>query len=316
MSVYKRGNIWWVKFSTNGQHFRQSSRSTKKREAEQYEKALRAEVARRLHRGRTGKPIDVTYADALLMWIETGAPKSMYSHIRNTRPYLDNVPLPQVPAAAAQMSRDFFIKGLSVQTINRRLACVRRVLNLCFKEWNMLDFPLAQKVKLHSEKGLSREIYLSKQEVTDLVSAVDDEEARKVILIAANTGLRRSEVMGLTDKNWQPPNIVLTTKTKSGKARTVPLISELHPLMTLPFQLTMWELRKAFEQARKSIQRPDIRFHDLRHTFASWLIKDPDIPLTLVRDLLGHSSLVVTDKYSHLRGGNIDMLEKALGTKK
>ena len=114
----------------------------------------------------------------------------------------------------------------------------------------MLDFPLAQKVKLHSEKGLSREIYLSKQEVTDLVSAVDDEEARKVILIAANTGLRRSEVMGLTDKNWQPPNIVLTTKTKSGKARTVPLISELHPLMTLPFQLTMWELRKAFEQAR------------------------------------------------------------------
>lgn len=316
MSVFKRGNIWWVKFSSHGEHFRQSSGSTNKREAEQYEKALREEVTRRQHQGRTGKPVDVTYADALLMWIETGAPKSMYSHIRNTRPYLDDVQLHLVPPAAAQMSRDFFKKGLSVQTINRRLACVRRVLNLAFKEWNMLDLPLAQKIKLYSEKGLSREVYLSKQEVTNLVNAVENEEARKVILIAANTGLRRGEVMGLTKRNWKIPNIVLTTKTKSGKARTVPLISELHELMTPPFKLTMDGLRKEFEKARIAIERPDIRFHDLRHTFASWLIKDPEIPLTLVRDLLGHSSLVVTDKYSHLRGGNIDMLEKALGTKK
>ena len=44
-----------------------------------------------------------------------------------------------------------------------------------------------------------------------------------------------------------------------------------------------------------------VRIHDLRHTFASWLASNPEIPMTVVRDLLGHSSLATTNKYSHLR---------------
>lgn len=44
-----------------------------------------------------------------------------------------------------------------------------------------------------------------------------------------------------------------------------------------------------------------VRLHNLRHTFASWIASNPGIPLTKLRDLLGHSSLAASSKYAHLR---------------
>jgi len=60
-------------------------------------------------------------------------------------------------------------------------------------------------------------------------------------------------------------------------------------------------IRWDFNKARESFDMPTLRLHDLRHTFASWPFENPNIPITAVRDLLGHSNLSVTNKYSHLR---------------
>lgn len=236
----------------------------------------------------------------------------MWSHARNTRPYLDNVPLHLVVPAAHQMKSDMLRNGLSPQTINRRLAVVRRVLNVAYREWDWLTEPLGQKIKLLSEKGMAREFYLSQEEVDQLADAVTDPEARKIIVLAAYTGLRRGELLGMTAANWQPPYIVLNSKTKGKKPRTVPLIEPLHNLITLPFQVDDQTLRREFESAREKIGRPDIRFHDLRHTYASWLAKDPSIPLATLRDILGHSNLTVTSKYAHLRGDTMNLVTGAL----
>ena len=75
----------------------------------------------------------------------------------------------------------------------------------------------------------------------------------------------------------------------------------LMPTITLPWGITDDGLRKAWEASREASGMQGVRFHDLRHTFASWLARDPEIPLTLIRDAMGHSSLAVTSKYSHLR---------------
>lgn len=312
--LYKRGNIWWVKFKAGGEVIQRSAGTTSKRKAEEVERALRHKVAKHLHAQRTGKPVTRTYSEAVIKWVESGAPKSMWSHARNTRPYLDKVPLHLVVPAAHNMKQAMLSHGLSPMTINRRLAVVRRVLNVAYKEWDWIDEPLGGKIKLLSEKSMSREFFLSQEEVDTLLAATSNEDARRVMTLAAYTGLRRSEILKLKPENWHKPYIVLFSDTKSGKPRSVPVIEDLHPIMQrLPFMISEWELRKAFEAARESIGRTEIRFHDLRHTYASWLIKNPDIPLTVIRDILGHSNLSVTSKYAHLRGSTIDMVTNAIG---
>jgi integrase len=310
--LYKRGEVWHVKFKAGGKVFAKSARTTSKRKAQEFERDLRTAVARELHAGRTGQPVDRTYGEALEKWIQTGSPKSMYSHAMNTALYLKDVQLHLVVPAAHEMKASMLRRELSPQTINRRLAVVRRVLNMAYKEWDWIREPLGQKIQLISEKGMAREFYLSQEEVVQLLAAVTDPEALKVIHLAAYTGLRRGELLTLKPDQWQKPYIVLSNKTKSGKPRTVPVIEDLHDLVTLPFKITEHNLRKAFEAARDAIERPDIRFHDLRHTYASWLAKNPDIPLTTIRDILGHSNLSVTSKYAHLRGDTFDMVSRAL----
>lgn len=228
----------------------------------------------------------------------------MYSHINNVRPYMDRALLASSVAAASDMKTAMLADNLSNQTINRRLAVVRRVLNLAYEQWDWLREPLGQKIGMLSESGTARHIYLSREEVTALVKSMESATARVVVLVAAYTGLRRGELLGLQPANWRPPAIMLGAKTKSGRPRGIPLVAELHHVMKdLPFSLTEWELRKDFEQARELLGLSHVRFHDLRHTFASWLAENPETPLTVIRDILGHSSLAVTSRYSHLRTG-------------
>lgn len=316
MSVYKRGSIWWVKITVGGTVVRRSSGSTSKREAQKCERDLRFEHADQLQSSRVRFASERTYREALLKWIQSGAPKSMWSHARNTRPYLDDVRLHQVVPHAHDMKQDMLAKGLKVTTINRRLAVVRRILNVAYREWDWLREPLGQKIQLMSEKGTARETYLSKEEVEALVGLIEDPDVKAITLIAAYTGLRLGEIRGLTDKNWQKPYIVLDSNTKGKKPRVIPLLDELHDLMeTVNFNLTEWEIRKHFEAAREAMERPDIHFHDMRHTFASWLVTDPTIPLTVIRDLMGHANLTVTSKYAHLRGIDPGIINAALKKK-
>lgn len=315
MSVYKRGRVYWVEFQVRGQRIRQSTGEDNKRKAEAYEKALRSQIADDLHHSRTGNATQKTYADALLRWLDSGAPESMLSHARNTRPYLDDVKLEQVPASAHDMKVDMRKRGLSILTINRRLAVVRRILNLAYDEWDWISQPLGRKIGLYSEKGTARELYLSPEEVTELVSHMQNEDAAKVTLLAAYTGLRQGEILGLTPENWQDPYIVLKGKgTKNKRPRKIPIVDAAKWLVTPPFNLKQYGIRKHFEAARVAMERPEIRYHDLRHTFASWLAKNPAIPLTVIRDLMGHSSLAVTSKYTHLRDDHKAILEQSMPT--
>ncbi|SEN57474.1 site-specific integrase [Halomonas caseinilytica] len=109
-----------------------------------------------------------------------------------------------------------------------------------------------------------------------------------MIALAALTGLRRGELRSLDPPNVQGGRIILRPgQTKSGKARVVPLPPDGMALVEdLPFSTTGHQLRKAFEAARKGIRREELRFHDLRHTYAS-LLAEAGETLTTVRDMLG-----------------------------
>lgn len=228
----------------------------------------------------------------------------MRSHIGAVSDYIGHEQLTRAVAASSDMKAAMLANKLSPQTINRRLAVVRRLLNLAYKQWEWIREPLGQRIELMSEKGFARDVFLTREQVTLFINAMKKDQAKRFVLLAAYTGMRKSEIRKLTPENWREPIITLTSKTKNGRPRSIPLIEELFWVMDgLPFTIHDEALRDDWEQAREAIGMPHVRMHDLRHTFASWLAENPAIPLTVLRDILGHSSLAVTSRYSHLRTG-------------
>lgn len=135
-------------------------------------------------------------------------------------------------------------------------------------------------------------------------------------VFALNTGLRLSSqyaaTYGMID--WTR-NVLDVPRTKNDEPVHVPLNSNvLAALRSLP----SWQERKGpifrnqrypkkavlsndhwFKPALKAAGISDFRWHDLRHTFASWLVQD-GVPLDRVSKLLGHKSLTMTMRYAHL----------------
>jgi integrase len=156
---------------------------------------------------------------------------------------------------------------------------------------------------------------------------------RPMVLLALNTGLRRGELLSL---HWHDINLagkLLTipgSTAKTGQTRRVPLNAEALEALNTWCELTAAPAGEAFvfpgENGKRmgSVSRSwkrvsaiaglnDFRFHDLRHHFASRLVIE-GVPLNTVRELLGHTSLEMTLKYSHLAPeGLASAVEKVSG---
>ena len=90
-------------------------------------------------------------------------------------------------------------------------------------------------------------------------------------------------------------------------------LEELFMPMDLISCNTYDRVRRGRGHIRKLVERPGIRFHDLRRTHGSRLAQNPAIPLTTIRDLLGHSNLSVTNRYASLQGNHFAAVSGALG---
>jgi integrase len=124
------------------------------------------------------------------------------------------------------------------------------------------------------------------------------------VVVAMHSGMRRGEVRGL---DWSRVDfsrgVLRLEMTKSGRRREIPMnraiydaLSALPRTGTKVFPTTG---RTAFLGAVDRAGLKDFRFHDLRHTFASQLVMRGR-PLKEVQELLGHSSVRMTERYSHL----------------
>ena len=144
-------------------------------------------------------------------------------------------------------------------------------------------------------------------------------ELGAVIRLALNTGMRRDEVLFLKWEwvNLQEGFITLPhTHSKSKKSRRVPVnpvvrqilmeasMGSGRPVEGTIFRISPTEhgartwLQREFKQACRMAGIDDMRFHDLRHTAATRLV-EAGIPLHAVAELLGHSSVRMTERYSH-----------------
>lgn len=128
------------------------------------------------------------------------------------------------------------------------------------------------------------------------------------ILLSMNTGLRRGELMQLTWGDITANSIHVPAEiTKGNRDRHIPLNKEAREVVSKWRQQSEGEalipvkfLQKAWERVLKGDARIDnFRWHDLRHHFASMLVKN-GVPLNTVRELLGHANIDQTIRYAHL----------------
>ncbi|HQR23123.1 MAG TPA: site-specific integrase [Burkholderiaceae bacterium] len=181
-------------------------------------------------------------------------------------------------------------------TINRYLSVLRRIGNLA-EQWGLLE--RAPRITLLPERN-ERHVYLTPAEVQRLAAKCQP-EVGDAVRLAALTGLRRSELLRLRPSDLRDGALLLDARTKSGRPRLVPLPPEALRIARarLPWTIDAYQLRAGFESARKAARLPHVRFHDLRHTYASWLVQSGQ-SMKAVKDLLGHSTMAMTDRYAHL----------------
>lgn len=244
----------------------------------------------------------MTFKDHLNAWLNGEARllkdhKALCLRAKHVKKYVNGT-LAQAPEQAAAMTKVFVRKGLKPSTINRRLSIVRRVLNIAFDS-GAVDVQYGRRVKLLPEKN-ERHVYLSKGEIEALAQAAGD--CGDAIRFLAYTGLRLGEMYSLNECDILDGMITLKPEnTKTSRPRRIPLPLAVQSLAEPWRWPGLSTLRRRFAEARVAVGKPDLHIHDLRHTYASLLCAS-GAPMTAVRDLLGHTSLAVTNRYSHLMG--------------
>jgi integrase len=207
-------------------------------------------------------------------------------------------------------------KGNMPATINRHLAAIKHMFTKA-EEWQMVEEEVlkrVRKVKLLKENN-RRLRYLSKEECRSLIEACDG-YLKPIVIMALNTGMRKGEILGLKWENIDLKHGFILLEegdTKNSERREIPINGTLRAvLQSIPRRLDNGHvffnpgtdkpyqvLSRAFARACKKAYIKDFHFHDLRHTFASHLVMAGQ-DITTVKELLGHKTLAMTLRYSHL----------------
>lgn len=149
---------------------------------------------------------------------------------------------------------------------------------------------------------------------------------RDLVVFLLLTGARVGEALGLEWKDVHMESVVLTTrKRREGRVgrRRVPLVGEAREVVQRlirergdgarrhgPFAKHYEVVRRAWCEACEEAKVEDLRMHDLRHTFASDMLRAGSSP-KVVADILGHTTLELIDRYGHLVPGDLEQaLEK------
>jgi len=213
-------------------------------------------------------------------------------------------------------------KGFEKSTTNRYVALLKRMFNLAIDEGYAETNP-AKKVRLFSETENLKERILNEDEERRLIENCCD-HMKDIVTFALNTGMRLGEILRLKWANVDMRSGMIRVEfTKSGKTRIVPMNQTLKVLLaglkkrggeyvfTNPGSNDRFrEIKRSFKTGCRKAGIEGLRFHDLRHTFASRLVRN-GVDIGTVRKLLGHSTLLVTQRYVH---SDEEMLRSAVGS--
>lgn len=295
MPVTKRPNgSYQVTVCYGGRTYRKTSRHWTHADARAYERQWLASV----RDAAAGRQPERLIADALERWLTDHVPRlksarQTRNHVRALLPYIAGRKIGEIAHTWADVKAGE--RGKAAATVNHKGRILRQVGRAAWIEWGWLDRPPA--IALLPETP--RERFLTLPEVDALVSAMPSPEGGAYVLLAAYTGIRRGHLLRLAHHDVEGDFIRLDRSGKTRRLQLVPLHPKVREIaLMLPLPIGDRRLREEWSAAREATGI-DCRWHDLRHTCASWLVQ-AGVPLHTVAELLGHSSTAVTKRYAHL----------------
>lgn len=287
------GTIFGISFvSASGKRISRSAGTKEKREACELRDKLKYEAWRVSRLGEKPKQMR---DDAALRWLrEKSHKKSIADNMAKIHALkqLRGVYLHHIDRDLIQTT----VERLPCQnsTKNRYLALIRSILKAAVNKWEWLD--RAPYVEVYKESS-GRIRWLRPEEAQRLIDAARPRYFADLIIFSLNTGLRQANVLGL---KWNQVDIerrvcwYYADETKSGRALGVAFVfvnKRGNPMKDIN--------SRDWKETLKKAEIENFTWHDLRHTWASWLVQR-GIPLRVVQEMGGWQTLAMVQRYSHL----------------
>ncbi len=222
----------------------------------------------------------------------------------------------------------------SPASVVRYMAALSTAFTIAVKEWGWLDDnPMRKVTKPREARGRVR--FLSDDERVRLLKVCKESGnpyLYPVVVLALSTGMRNGEIMGLT---WDDVDLnrgrAILHETKNGERRAVAITShaleqlkELSKVRRIDSNLLFpakenrphkpMDLRTSWRAAVKKAGLEDFRFHDLRHSAASYLAMN-GASLAEIAEVLGHKTLQMVKRYAHLSEGHTARVVESMNNK-
>ena len=328
MGLIRKPNskFWWINLKVGHKRIFESTKTENKKKAQEILSIRHAELLGGISHPAANEPQEVketkayTFSELAEEYLKyaSGRLKSYGRLISFTKKLMEtfgDIKLIDFNSKIIEnMQTNIINKGQSISYANRLVAALKSMMAKAL-DWDMITEDDLKRIRKAKQlKGeIKRLRYLSDEEAERLISNCES-YLKPIVIMALNTGMRRGEIFGLTWERVDLKNrIILLDKTKNGERREIPINETLYktlsgiirrldckyvfynPKTLKPFDNT----KRSWQTALKKSYILDFHFHDLRHTFASWLVMK-GIDLATVKDLMGHKDITMTLRYSHL----------------
>lgn len=318
MSLRKRGSVWWIDFVTpRGERIRRSTETDNKALAQELHDKLKAESWRI---DKLGDRPRRTWNEAVVRWLKEQSHKASIEsdkiHLRWLDKHLGGRYLDAITRNLVdQISASKKEEGVSNATVNRVLEVMRAILRRCVEQWEWTDKAPAIRMLKEPTRRIR---YLTREEAQRLLAELPSHMADMAAFSLA-TGLRRANVTGM---QWTQVDLerrlawIHPDQAKARRAIAVPLNPEAcltvqkqlgkHPTHVFSYRgkpITQVST-KTWYLALERAGITNFRWHDLRHTWASWHVQN-GTPLFALQELGGWESAEMVRRYAHLAADHL-----------
>ena len=328
MAIFKKGDNWYIDYYLKG-HRKRKKIGPSKKLALQVLKDVQTKIAKSEYLGiYEEKKIRFNiYAEQYLNYSKVNKAPSTYerhdkNNIAHLKSFFNDMYIFEITPQLIEKYKAIRLEKVAPATVNRELANLKHMFTKAI-EWEYVKTNPVKKVKsLKEPPGRLR--YLKPPEFEALFNSCVD-YIRPILVTALNTGMRKSEILRLKWADVDLKNRKITViETKNNESRIVPINETLYQELLSLLEKTTGEyvftdgnghpikdIKKGFLAAVRRAGLEDFRFHDLRHTFGSYMVMQ-GADIRTVQQIMGHKDIRMTLRYAHLSSRHVQEAVESL----